>query len=138
MNTKDIKLVLVAAVALINIEGKILLARIPKNKFMEGTWEYPGGKIESNETPETALIREMHEELDISIDPRSLKPLTFVSYSYDDFHLLMSVYVCHTWEGGVKSKEDQELMWVAPPDLYNFVMPPADYPIHEKVIREYF
>ncbi len=121
--------VLVAACVLVDTDGRVLLARRPTGKMLEGLWEFPGGKVESGETPETALIRELREELGIEVLERCLAPLTFASHSYDDFHLLMPLYVCRNWEGDVCPLEAQELAWVKPNRLNAFDMPPADEPL---------
>ncbi|MGL4414698.1 MAG: 8-oxo-dGTP diphosphatase MutT [Roseinatronobacter sp.] len=123
------KTVLVAAVALVDADGRILLAQRPEGKAMAGLWEFPGGKIESGETPEVALIRELQEELGIDTWASCLAPLTFASHSYDDFHLLMPLFICRKWEGQVSSQEGQALKWVRPADLRNYPMPAADLPL---------
>lgn len=123
------KLILVAACALIDTDGRILLAQRPEGKNLAGLWEFPGGKVESGETPEDALIRELHEELGIITKHACLAPLTFASYSYDKFHLLMPLYICRRYEGIARSMEGQALKWVRPQDLRNYPMPPADEPL---------
>ncbi len=123
------KTVLVSAVALIDVEGRVLLAQRPEGKSMAGLWEFPGGKIEPGETPEVALIRELHEELGIDTWASCLAPLTFASHSYDDFHLLMPLFACRKWEGIPQSKEGQALKWVRANDLRNYPMPAADVPL---------
>ena len=123
------KIVLVSAVALVDSEGRVLLARRPEGKSMAGLWEFPGGKIEDGETPEAALIRELHEELGIDTWESCLAPLTFASHSYDDFHLLMPVFVCRKWKGIVRPREGQQLKWVKARDLRDYPMPPADKPL---------
>jgi len=123
------KIVLVSAVALIDRDGRILLAQRPKGKSMAGLWEFPGGKVEPEETPEAALIRELHEELGIETWQSCLAPLTFASHRYDDFHLLMPLFACRKWDGIVQSKEQQALKWVAATDLANYPMPAADIPL---------
>ncbi|MDQ7080874.1 MAG: 8-oxo-dGTP diphosphatase MutT [Paracoccaceae bacterium] len=123
------KIVLVSAVALVDAEGRVLLARRPEGKSMAGLWEFPGGKIEDGETPEAALIRELHEELGIDTWESCLAPLTFASHSYDDFHLLMPVFVCRKWKGIARPQEGQQLKWVHARDLRNYPMPPADRPL---------
>ncbi|MCA8869623.1 MAG: 8-oxo-dGTP diphosphatase MutT [Rhodobacteraceae bacterium] len=123
------KTVLVSAVALIDVEGRVLLARRPEGKSMAGLWEFPGGKVEPGETPETALIRELQEELGIDTWQSCLAPLTFASHAYDDFHLLMPVFACRKWQGIPRSREGQALKWVRANDLGNYPMPPADIPL---------
>lgn len=123
------KIVLVSAVALVDAEGRVLLARRPEGKSMAGLWEFPGGKIEDGETAEAALIRELHEELGIDTWESCLAPLTFASHSYDDFHLLMPVFVCRKWKGIARPQEGQQLKWVHARDLRNYPMPPADRPL---------
>ena len=122
-------LVLVVAVALVDADGRVLLARRPPGKAMEGLWEFPGGKLAAGETPEQALIRELREELGIDTEQSCLAPLAFASHGYDDFHLLMPLYVCRVWNGTVVPKEGQELRWVRPVRLGDFPMPPADAPL---------
>lgn len=123
------KIVLVAAVALIDPEGRVLLAQRPEGKSLAGLWEFPGGKVEAGETPEAALIRELREELAIDTWASCLAPLTFASHSYDDFHLLMPLYVCRKWQGVVRGAEGQTLAWVRPQNLRDYPMPPADIPL---------
>ncbi|MEL6808248.1 MAG: (deoxy)nucleoside triphosphate pyrophosphohydrolase [Pseudomonadota bacterium] len=123
------KLVLVSAVALIDPDGRVLLAQRPQGKSMAGLWEFPGGKIEDGETPEVALIRELEEELGINTWQSCLAPLTFASHSYESFHLLMPLFACRKWEGTPKSKEGQTLKWVKPKDLKSYPMPAADIPL---------
>ena len=123
------KLVLVSAVALIDADGRILLAQRPAGKSMAGLWEFPGGKVEAGETPEAALIRELHEELGIDTWASCLAPLTFASHSYADFHLLMPLFACRRWEGIVTPREGQALKWVRARDLSDYPMPPADIPL---------
>ena len=123
------KLVLVAAVALIDADGRVLLAKRPEGKSLAGLWEFPGGKVESGERPEQALIRELNEELGIDVERSCLAPLTFASHTYEDFHLLMPLYVCRRWKGMVQSMEGQELKWVFAKDMKNYPMPPADLPL---------
>ena len=121
--------VLVSAVALIDRDGRVLLAQRPAGKRMAGLWEFPGGKIETGETPEAALIRELGEELGIDTAESCLAPLTFASHSYDDFHLLMLVYVCRKWSGTPRPLEGGELAWVRASHLRDYDMPPADIPL---------
>jgi 8-oxo-dGTP diphosphatase len=124
-----VKVVLVVAAALIDADGRVLLAQRPKGKALEGLWEFPGGKMDANEEPEDALIRELREELGIEVQPACLAPLTFASHRYEDFHLLMPLYVCRRWEGFVRPLDGQALKWVRPKDLRAYPMPPADAPL---------
>lgn len=124
-----VKILLVAAVALIDGDGRVLLARRPAGKAMAGLWEFPGGKIESGETPEQALIRELSEELGIDTWASCLAPLTFASHSYPDFHLLMPLYACRKWQGTPVAREHDALKWVRATDLRSYPMPPADIPL---------
>ena len=123
------KTVLVSAVALVDKDSRILIAKRPSGKSMAGLWEFPGGKVEFGETPEQALVRELSEELDIKTWNSCLAPLTFASHSYEEFHLLMPLFICRKWEGIIKAKEKQELKWVYSKDLKNYPMPPADIPL---------
>ncbi|UWQ14406.1 8-oxo-dGTP diphosphatase MutT [Aliiroseovarius sp. M344] len=123
------KVVLVSAVALIDRDGRVLLAQRPAGKSMAGLWEFPGGKVEPGETPEHALVRELKEELDIDTWASCLAPLTFASHSYDDFHLLMPVFACRKWEGQPKPQEGQSLSWARVDQLRDYPMPPADLPL---------
>jgi len=125
----SVRLVLVAACALIDTDGRVLIARRPPGKPMAGLWEFPGGKVEPGERPEQSLIRELKEELGISVKEECLAPLTFASHLYPDFYLLMPLYVCRRWEGFVEAREAQQLKWVRPPELRNYPMPPADEPL---------
>jgi 8-oxo-dGTP diphosphatase len=122
-------LVLVAAVALVDADGRVLIAKRPEGKAMAGLWEFPGGKVEAGERPELALIRELKEELDIDVTEACLAPLTFASHAYEKFHLLMPLYVCRRWKGMVAALEGQELKWVKPNRLREHPMPPADLPL---------
>ncbi len=130
-------IVLVVAVALIDPDGRILLARRPPGKPMAGLWEFPGGKVEAGETPEAALIRELREELGIDTRRSCLAPLTFASHAYDDFHLLMPLYVCRVWKGIATAREGQTLAWVRPAKLDEYPMPPADAPL-VAMLRDFF
>lgn len=123
------RIVLVAAVALIDADGRVLLAQRPEGKSMAGLWEFPGGKVEPGESPEDTLIRELAEELGIEVKAACLAPLTFASHRYDDFHLLMPLWVCRRWTGTVVGREGQALKWVRPNRLRDFAMPPADEPL---------
>ncbi len=123
------KIILVSAVALIDPDGRVLLAQRPEGKSMAGLWEFPGGKVEAGETPEDALVRELHEELGIETWSSCLARLTFASHTYDDFHLLMPLFACRKWDGIVQGKEGQKLAWVQAKDLKEYPMPPADIPI---------
>ena len=123
------KLLLVVACALIDRDGRVLIAQRPEGKGMAGLWEFPGGKVEAGERPEQSLIRELHEELGITVKEACLAPLTFASYGYEDFHLLMPLYVCRRWEGVVQATEHKALKWVRPQALRDYPMPPADEPL---------
>lgn len=123
------KLLLVVAVALVDADGRVLLAQRPEGKALAGLWEFPGGKIEPGERPEATLIRELDEELGLIVKEPCLAPLTFASHGYADFHLLMPLYVCRRWEGTPTPREGQALAWVAPSRLRDYPMPPADEPL---------
>jgi 8-oxo-dGTP diphosphatase len=123
------KIILVSAVALIDKEGRVLLAQRPEGKSMAGLWEFPGGKVEEGESPEDALVRELHEELGIETWNSCLAPLTFASHAYPDFHLLMPVFACRKWEGIPQPREGQTLAWAKAQELRNYPMPPADIPL---------
>ena len=125
----SVKLILVAACALIDADGRVLIAQRPQGKSMAGLWEFPGGKVESGELPEETLIRELKEELGIDVKQECLAPLTFASHRYPDFHLLMPLYVCRRWEGTVTPTEGQQLAWVKPNRLRDYEMPAADVPL---------
>ena len=123
------KIILVAAVALVDTDGRVLISKRPDGKQLGGLWEFPGGKVEQGERPETALIRELKEELAIDVAESCLAPLTFASHAYDDFHLLMPLYICRRWKGQVTGAEGQEITWVKPLRLRDYPMPPADIPL---------
>lgn len=123
------KTLLVSAVALIDVDGRVLLAQRPEGKSMAGLWEFPGGKVEAGETPEAALVRELQEELGIDTWSSCLAPLTFASHSYDDFHLLMPLFACRKWRGTPVGKEGQTLKWLRVNQLRDYPMPPADLPL---------
>ena len=125
----DLPVVLVAAMALVDADGRVLLAKRPEGKAMAGLWEFPGGKLLPGETPEAALIRELKEELGLDITESCLAPFTFASHRYEDFHLLMPLYVCRVWDGTPVALEGQELKWVRPGEMRNLAMPPADAPL---------
>ena len=122
-------ILLVSACALVDADNRILLAQRPEGKSMAGLWEFPGGKVETGETPEETLIRELKEELDITTWESCLAPLSFASFSYDDFHLLMPLFICRKWDGTPVSKEQQALKWVRARQLREYPMPPADEPL---------
>jgi len=124
-----VKIVTVAACALVDPDGRVLIAQRPEGKPMAGLWEFPGGKVEAGETPEQSLIRELEEELGIVVKEACLAPLTFASHSYPDFHLLMPLYICRRWEGQVMAREGQTLAWVRANKLRDYPMPPADIPL---------
>jgi 8-oxo-dGTP diphosphatase len=126
---RRLKIVLVAACALIDPDGRVLIAQRPPGKDMAGLWEFPGGKVETGERPEEALIRELHEELSITVKEACLAPFTFASHSYAEFHLLMPLYLCRRWDGVVMPTEAQATKWVRPRDLYDYEMPAADLPL---------
>ena len=123
------KLLLVVAAALVDADHRVLIAQRPKDKTLGGLWEFPGGKINPDERPEEALIRELHEELGLTVKEPCLAPLTFASHRYEDFHLLMPLYVCRRWEGMATPREGQTLKWVRPGKLRDYAMPPADAPL---------
>ena len=122
-------MLLVVACALVDKDGRVMVAERPKGKSMAGLWEFPGGKIETGETPEAALIRELKEELSIDVTAACLAPLSFASHAYDDFHLLMPLYVCRKWEGQIMPREGQNVTWKKPRELFDMAMPPADVPL---------
>jgi 8-oxo-dGTP diphosphatase len=124
-----LRLLLVVAAALIDADDRVLIAQRPRGKHLADLWEFPGGKIDADERPEEALIRELREELGVLVKPACLAPLTFASHAYDDFHLLMPLYVCRRWEGFVQPLEGQALKWVRAKNLRDYPMPPADEPL---------
>jgi 8-oxo-dGTP diphosphatase len=124
-----VTLLVVSAVALIDADGRVLLAQRPAGKAMAGLWEFPGGKVEPGETPETALVRELREELGIDTQASCLAPLTFASHAYPDFHLLMPLFACRRWQGTVTPREGQRIAWARPAALRDYPMPPADLPL---------
>jgi len=125
----DFPVILVVAVALVDVDGRVLLAQRPQGKAMAGLWEFPGGKVQPGETPETALIRELKEELGIDVAEACLAPLSFASHRYEGFHLLMPLYVCRRWSGSPEAREGQRLAWVRSQKLEDYPMPPADKPL---------
>ena len=125
----ELPLVLVAAAALVDVDGRVLIARRPEGKAMAGLWEFPGGKVDAGETPEAALIRELAEELGIDVTQNCLAPFTFASHAYETFHLLMPLYVCRVWQGSLTAREGQELKWARPLKLADYEMPPAARPL---------
>jgi len=128
-------ILLVAACALVDADGRVLLAKRPPGRPLAGLWEFPGGKVEPGETPEAALIRELKEELDIEVPAKCLAPLSFASHSYPEFHLLMPLYVCRRWEGDISPMQGQQLAWVRARKLADYAMPPADEPL-KAVLRD--
>lgn len=134
--TEKRRTVLVAAVALLDAEGRVLMAERPAGKELAGLWEFPGGKVEDGETPEHALVRELREELGIDVAPDTLEPFTFASHGYERFHLLMPLYLCRSWQGEVTAMEGQRLAWTAPADLAGLAVPPADLPLIAALLRE--
>ena len=123
--------VFVAAAALVDPDGRVLIAQRPEGKAMAGLWEFPGGKVDDGETPEYALMRELKEELDIDTRPCCFSPVAFASHGYEDFHLLMPLFVCRVWKGTVRGREGQAFKWILPADLYDHPMPDADMPLIE-------
>lgn len=128
-STEPLNTLLVVAVALIDVDGRVLIAQRPADKAMGGLWEFPGGKVEAGERPEQALIRELREELAIDVSEACLSPFVFTSHAYDSFHLLMPLYLCRRWEGVVVNREHAALAWVKPARLSDYPMPPADVPL---------
>jgi 8-oxo-dGTP diphosphatase len=124
-----INVTLVVACALVDVDKRVLMAQRPEGKPLAGLWEFPGGKVERGERPEQTLIRELHEEIGITVSEACLAPLTFASHAYDDFHLLMPLYICRRWDGNVIAREGQNLAWVRPNKLRDYPMPPADIPL---------
>jgi 8-oxo-dGTP diphosphatase len=124
-----INVILVVACALVDADKRVLIAQRPEGKAMAGLWEFPGGKVEPGERPEVTLIRELHEEIGITVQEACLAPLTFASHAYDDFHLLMPLYICRRWDGEVIAREGQKLAWVRANKLRDYKMPPADIPL---------
>lgn len=129
------RVLLVAACALLDGKGRVLLSKRPEGKPLAGLWEFPGGKVAPGETPEHALIRELKEELGVTLLATGLTPLTFASHTYTEFHLLMPVYACRHWQGTITPHEGQELAWVEPEALAGYAMPPADEPLKETLPR---
>ncbi len=129
------KLLVVVACALVDVDGRVLISQRPEGKAMAGLWEFPGGKVEPDETPEAALVRELREELAIDTQSACLAPLTFASHAYDDFHLLMPLFVCRKWQGTVRPLEGQAVKWVAARKLRDYPMPPADAPLIAPLIE---
>ncbi len=125
----DVNILLVSAVAMVDADNRILLAQRPKGKHLEGLWEFPGGKVHEGESPETALVRELKEELGVDITESCLAPFTFASHAYEDFYLLMPLYLCRVWKGFVQPREGQTLKWVRVNDMPSMPMPPADEPL---------
>lgn len=123
------KIVLVVAAALVDSDGRVLIAQRPDGKQLAGQWEFPGGKVEDGETPETALIRELEEELGITVKQACLAPFVFASHTYENFHLIMPLYLIRRWDGEPEAREHKALKWVRPNDMRNYEMPPADLPL---------
>lgn len=129
------KILMVVAAALFDAQGRILLAQRPEGKQLAGLWEFPGGKLETGETPEAALVRELQEELSITVNESELQPLTFASYAYPAFHLLMPLYACRSWAGDILPREGQAIAWVEPAKLSDYPAPPADIPLFDWLLR---
>jgi 8-oxo-dGTP diphosphatase len=125
----EINVILVVACALVDADRRVLIAQRPQGKALAGLWEFPGGKVEAGERPEATLIRELHEEIGIVVQEACLAPLTFASHAYDDFHLVMPLYICRRWDGEVVAREGQKLAWVRANKLRDYQMPPADLPL---------
>ena len=130
----DKPIVLVAAAAIIDQDGRVLIAQRPEGKAMAGMWEFPGGKVDAGETPEYALMRELEEELGVTVRPCCFSPIAFASHGYDDFHLLMPLFICRVWKGIPQAKEGQTLKWVMPLSLYDYEIPEADLPLIEELL----
>ncbi len=131
------KVLLVTAIALVDLQKHVLLAQRPEGKDMEGLWEFPGGKIADGETPEEALVREMKEELDLEVEEKDLSPLAFASHAYPAFHLLMPLFLCRVWRGSPRPLEGQRIAWVLPEDFKKYAMPPADVPLAAAVEKAF-
>ena len=129
MSSMSQDILLVVACALVDDDGRVMLAKRPEGRSMAGMWEFPGGKVDPGETPEVALIRELNEELSIDVTEACLAPFTFASHTYPEFHLLMPLYVCRRWEGEIEPREGQEIAWVRPNRMGAYAMPPADVPL---------
>lgn len=129
------RLVLVVAAAFVDAQSRVLIAQRPLNKQLGGLWEFPGGKVEVGERPEDALVREVREELDVAVDRDALEPLTFASHAYDDFHLLMPLFIVRRWQGEPRAVEAPALAWASPSDLRAYAMPPADEPLVDALVR---
>jgi 8-oxo-dGTP diphosphatase len=127
--TANKPVILVVAAALVDVDGRVLIAKRPRGKQLEGLWEFPGGKVNPDETPEAALIRELEEELGIKVTEACLAPFVFTSHGYESFHLLMPLYLCRRWEGVVTAREHEAIAWVRPAKLGDYPMPPADAPL---------
>ena len=122
-------ILLVAAAALVDVDGRVLICKRPAGKSLAGLWEFPGGKLEPGETPEACLIRELDEELGITVAQSCLAPFVFASHGYDSFHMLMPLYLCRRWEGLVQAREHEAIAWVKPNQMCDYPMPPADAPL---------
>ena len=134
---QPLPMLLVAAAALVDVDGRVLVQQRPEGKSMAGLWEFPGGKVEAGESPEAALVRELKEELQIAVEPDALEPINFASFNYIDFHLLMPLYKVTRWAGEPKGLEGQALAWVRPQALKNYDAPPADIPLFEDLARRF-
>lgn len=130
-----LKIIHVVAAALVDADGRVLLAQRPAGKHMAGLWEFPGGKIDAGEIPEYALMRELREELGIETRPCCFTAAGFASHSYEDFHLLMPLFACRVWQGTPQPREGQSLKWVFPKEMYNYPMPPADIPLVAQLLQ---